>query len=451
MPLLEISSFDLPIPENVSSYLHKYGTKSWKLTLSEKRKWNNAIVVPALDEFENIKMLLASLAHNDRKYFSETLIIFVVNNIASVNEEVKLNNSVTMRFIENIINDKGAPHEVTRSGLSIGFVDASSSGNELPEKEGGVGLARKIGMDLALNILDYNSSRKKTLICLDADCTVSSNYITEIVENFNMRNISAASIYFEHPVESLQFPEAIINYEIFLRYYVLGLKYAGSPYAFHTIGSSMACDYESYIKIGGMNKRKAAEDFYFLEKLSKSVKVSNINEAAVYPSGRSSWRVPFGTGRSVIRFMNNERNEYLLYSPVSFDILKEWLKIFHNTDILKTEDYLMHAREISPELSCFLTERNFLKEWTNILKNSKSEEQINKQKALWFDGFKTLKLIHHLRDKMYPLKDMFPALDEMFQKYGIILPQRTELIPPVSVQTEYLQILRKLDGKINQL
>lgn len=449
MPLSEISNFDMPVPMGVLAYLTKYGAKSWKLTLPKNRKWNSVIVVPALNEFENIKTLLASLAQNDRKYFSETLIIFVVNNVSTVPDEVKLNNAAAVKFISDVIEGKNSPQEVFLD-LSIGLLDASSEGKELPEKDGGVGLARKIGMDLALNVLDYDSPRKKILICLDADCTVSPNYITEVIENFNSRNISAAGIYFEHPLETAPHTEAIICYEIFLRYYVLGLRYAGSPYAFHTIGSSMACDYESYIKIGGMNKRKAAEDFYFLEKLSKSVKVESIISAMVYPSGRPSWRVPFGTGRSVSRYLNNEKNEYLLYSPASFDILKEWLCVFHNQNIYDADKYVELAKEISPELGRFLIEQNFAKEWSNILKNSGSAAQISMQKSLWFDGFRTLKFIHHLRDSSHPLVDMFPALDRIFEQLGIVPPARTELIPPVPVQTKYLQILRNLD-KQNKL
>ena len=58
------------------------------------------------------------------------------------------------------------------SGLNIGFVDAASAGKELPQKDAGVGLARKIGMDLALLIFDYDPPGKKILVCLDADCTV---------------------------------------------------------------------------------------------------------------------------------------------------------------------------------------------------------------------------------------------------------------------------------------
>ncbi len=87
----------------------------------------------------------------------------------------------------------------------------------------------------------------------------------------------------------------------------------------------MICSYDSYIKTEGMNKRKAAEDFYFLEKLAKNFPITKIESATVYPSGRSSWRVPFGTGQRVTRFLAKGQNEYLLYSTESFRILKLWL------------------------------------------------------------------------------------------------------------------------------
>ena len=88
--------------------------------------------------------------------------------------------------------------------------------------------------------------------------------LTSIVDEFNKRNLSAAVVNFRHNIEEdSPTTAAIICYEIFLHYYVLGLKYANSPFAFHTIGSTMICDHESYIKVEGMNKKKAAEDFYF--------------------------------------------------------------------------------------------------------------------------------------------------------------------------------------------
>ena len=47
------------------------------------------------------------------------------------------------------------------SNLNIGCVDMSTQGNEMADKTGGVGIARKTGMDLALKILNYKSENKR--------------------------------------------------------------------------------------------------------------------------------------------------------------------------------------------------------------------------------------------------------------------------------------------------
>jgi hypothetical protein len=331
--------------------------------------------------------------------------------------------------------------------MNIDLIDAASCDYEMPQKTGGVGLARKIGMDEALKIFDYTSPVKKILICLDADCTVSPNYLAAIVEEYNTRNLSAAHVNFSHNVEEdSPSTAAIICYEIFLLYYVLGLKYADSPFAFHTIGSTMICDYESYIKIEGMNKRKAAEDFYFMEKLGKNYKIERISSATVYPSSRSSWRVPFGTGQRVGRFLSHIQNEYLLYDPISFDILKQWLQIFSSEQIKSSDEYLEPAKKIHPELANFLSKQNFEDDWAKIVKNSPTAEQIAKQKQKWFDGFRTLKLIHHLRDTAFPQIDMFKALNGMFERVGInedfFWVERD--IPNLDVQKKYLGLLREI-------
>jgi hypothetical protein len=408
----------------------------WALNEVPDNRFQNIIVIPAISEHENIKKLIKSISCCDKKYFDETLLLLVINSTDTAPEIVKQDNQQTIEYLQNQHSKE----------IKIVFVDASTGKNAMPEKEGGVGLARKIGMDIALTLFDYKSSRKKILICLDADCTVADNYITQIVDEFNNRNLSAAYVNYEHLLPENEIEKAaIICYEIFLRYYVLGLMYANSPYAFHTIGSTMMCDYESYIKIGGMNKQKAAEDFYFLEKLAKHTKVYQIKNTTVYPSSRGSWRVPFGTGQRVNRFLAKSQNEYLLYNPNSFCILKKWIELFYSNKILVGKDYSKKAEEIHPDLKEFLAINSFEKQWTKILEGSKTEIQVQKQKLLWFDGFRTLKLIHFLRDNSFPLVNMFDALDKLFKLTNVEQPfERTESNPPLSLQIEYLQLLRTL-------
>ena len=88
-------------------------------------------------------------------------------------------------------------------------------------------------------------------------------------------------------------------YEDYLHYYKKALDYAGFPDSIYTIGSAFAVRADAYVKQGGMNRRQAGEDFYFLNKLTKLGKITEINDAYVYPSARVSDRVPFGTGAAM--------------------------------------------------------------------------------------------------------------------------------------------------------
>lgn len=429
------------LPKQVEKYLDRQISSKWKLEIKEQHIFSNIIVVPALSEYENVQTLIHSLSLNSIQYVKDTLIIFIVNNLDSHPDDIKENNSKLLAYLRNYIDRQN-------TFLNIGIVDASTEGKTLPEKDGGVGLARKIGMDLALDLFNYESKNKKILICLDADCTVSENYIEIIITEFNKNNFSTGYVNFHHSLpKEIEDQKAIINYEIFLRYYVGGLQYAKSPYAIHTIGSTMICDFESYIKVGGMNKRKAAEDFYFMEKLAKVTNINRINGATVFPSSRGSWRVPFGTGQRVNRYLSQEQNEYLLYSPKSFEILKKWINIFHKEGNLLSDYYLEEAKKINIVLFNFLIEQKFEKNWNMILANSKTQLQIEKQKKMWMDGFKTLKLIHYLRDNSFPQENMFEALDYLFSKMKITKQiNRDEEIPTIEVQLKYLEALRELES-----
>ncbi|MDP2364687.1 MAG: hypothetical protein Q8M94_13070, partial [Ignavibacteria bacterium] len=315
------------IPEKFSAYLNKKAFNTWQIENDYKKYFQKVVVVPAIAESENLPVLIHSLEQNDELELLNTLLLVVVNNSISSAEEVKSNNQKTLTYLRNI-----------KSKVNISFIDASSAGKEMDDKNGGVGLARKIGMDLALMKFDYNSMNKKVMICTDADCIVDSNYLSEISREFNNNNYEAAVVNFAHDISGDdEETKAIICYEIFLRYYVLGLSFANSDYAFHTIGSSMICTPEAYVKVEGMSKRKAAEDFYFLEKLAKIYPVGAIKSTFVHPSKRGSWRVPFGTGKSVDRFLMNTKDEYLLYDPKSFVILKTWLEVFNDKSISQPE------------------------------------------------------------------------------------------------------------------
>lgn len=439
------------IPDKVKKYLDKQNPGNWILEAETYHNITTAVVIPVISEFDNIKSLLSSLIRNSKESLASTIFIFVINNFTSSSYDIKIDNKKSLNMLRSIINDKlgctdSFSQDIVSSGIRIGLIDAASEGNELSEKYGGVGLARKIGMDSALYYFDYDNCSKKIIISLDADCIVESNYLKEITNNFNLRKIFVATVNYEHIInENEETTEAIICYELFLRYYVLGLKFAGSPYAFHAIGSTMVCDYESYINVEGMNKRKAGEDFYFLEKLSKNYLIENINTTTVFPSSRKSDRVPFGTGQRVGRFLLHNQNEYLLYNPKSFNVLKDWIRILDdelNDSVMK---FMSAAKEINNDLFNFLIKQNIEHSFKKIFSNSISKKQLKLQKMRWFDGFKTLKLMHYLRDNSLPLINMFDAIDQMLCNFGIEkIPNRMNTaVPPINIQIEYLNLLRK--------
>lgn len=425
------------VPDKIKSYLNKKASNQWKIENDYDKLFKKIIVVPAIAEYKNIPALIKSLEQNNEEEFADTLLMVVVNNTTSSLPEIKDDNTATLNYLRNL-----------KSKVNISFVDASSAEKEMDDKNGGVGLARKIGMDIALTIFDYSTLQKNILVCLDADCILNKYYLSAITKEFNENNYDAAVVNFAHDISGDdEETKAIICYEIFLRYYVCGLKFANPDYAFHTIGSTMMCTPEAYVKVEGMNKRKAAEDFYFLEKLAKVYKVGKIKTTTIQPSKRSSWRVPFGTGRSVERFLKDAKNEYSLYNPQSFVVLKKWLEIFLAKDKTEYSLLIKNAQQINPHLADFLI-NNKLKEFlAATIKDNTNPNEIKKQKHFWFDAFKTLKLIHYLRDACYPNINMFDAIDTLLDMMEIennII--RNEIIPEISVQKNYLTLLRNLQS-----
>ncbi len=398
---------------------------------------DQVVVIPALAEKEAIFETLRRLSANQPPELGRTLVICVINNrdegIAGP-EDIE-NNRETMMLLRSLIHEdvhaactpadaiEQQCRQIRSSGLRLACLDAPSRGMETPEKGGGVGLARKLGLDRALSLFDYRSSARKLLFNLDADTWVEPCYLSAVRHFIKDQKCHAAVVSFSHrPEQDPVLAAAICCYEIFLRYYVLGLRFAGSPYAFHTIGSTMVCTPESYVAVRGMNRRDAAEDFYFLDKLAKWSPVARIHTTTVYPSGRPSHRVPFGTGRRMIRFLEGRQNEYLLYDPEVFRILKHWLETMAGGVRQETQVILTVAARIHPLLRSFLELNRFQEVWPRIQRNHREPDALAKQFHVWFDGFKTMKLIHYLTEKGFPQRDMFLALKDIFDMMNIHCP-----------------------------
>ncbi len=422
---------DTSIPSNIATYLRKRAEgEPWKVNEPPSRSFSGAVVIPSLAEAANLPQTLESLSHNPADLLDRFLILIIVNQRADASSAETADNIETLKRL---------PLWKQQYRLNnLFWVDAASPGMELPPKQG-VGLARKIGLDLALSLLDYRDD-DPLLICLDADTLVQPDYIPAITRHFAGTAAGGASIPYRHrPAANQAGQSAIDRYELFLRTYVLGLELAGSPYAFHTVGSAMACRASVYVASGGMNRRLAGEDFYFLQQVHKTFAVVPLGGTVVHPSPRSSHRVPFGTGRSVGDMLVDGEQRLLFYQPVVFSIVGEWLAYVAENTEADALSLLIGAGLISPVLQEFLEQAGFRDSWENLKKNSRDNTKLTTAFHGWFDAFRTMRLIHELSDTVYPRIAPEGAVAPLLERAGHVAPD---------IIGEQLELLRRLQWAV---
>ena len=174
----------------------------------------------------------------------------------------------------------------------------------------------------------------------------------------------------------------------------------------------MAVKASVYCKAGGMNKRKAGEDFYFLSKVFPYGKIIELNTAVVYPSARISTRVPFGTGRAQQNFIEKKDEVYTNYTFQSF----EDLKLFFACDFYENS---VDTNSFPDSIKQFLLEVDFENKLNEIKNNTTSKQQFKKRFFDWFDGFMLLKYVHFTRDNYYPNNELSLEVSKILNKMGV--------------------------------
>lgn len=301
---------------------------------------------------------------------------------------------------------------------------------DMPEKVAGVGLARKIGMDEAVVRFHMTGNRDGIIASLDADCVCDTNYLTALETHFMEHpETPACSIYFEHlPDQSVdgRSQEGINAYELFLRYYIHGLRYSRFPHAFHTIGSCFAVRSSAYEAQGGMNRRQAGEDFYFLHKIIPLGGFTELRRTTVFPSGRVSRRVPYGTGRVMETWLNSDQDSYLVYSAKVFHDMKAlFTSVEQFFDVVAAERMI---KQLSEPLIHFLGSQNFLDGLAEIRQHTSSLDAFEKRFFRWFNAFRTLKFVHFATERYYPKVAVEKAAASLLACQGL-LPGKDQVIP----------------------
>jgi hypothetical protein len=185
-----------------------------------------------------------------------------------------------------------------------------------------------------------------------------------------------------------------------------------------------------------MNKRKAGEDFYFLQKIFPLGNIYTINSSTVFPSPRPSNRVPFGTGKAINDFLKNEKTGYVSYNPKTFNDLRLLLEEVSKLYWEKNSGSIINDLPLS--IQEYLSKIQFLNHLSKIKKNSTSESHFLKSFYRWFNGFIVLKYVHFARDNYYVETNILDAVNWLLSE---INPHGL----PAKNKRKALMYLRELD------
>jgi glycosyltransferase involved in cell wall biosynthesis len=394
-------------------YFRRFGLFPQFITEPPSVQLGLVVVIPCFNE-PFLPRTLDSLWNCSRPS-CDTEIIVVINSPAGASQEIILQNRKTLAEI----NEWKSSHQDTA------FRCFSIHIPELPPKTAGAGLARKAGMDEAVRRFQKAGNPDGIIVSFDADAVADRNYLTEIENLLRTRpSAKGCSVYFEHPTGGNEYsPEiyhAVTSYELFLRYYRRALHYSGFPYSFHTVGSCFAIKSPVYMEQGGMNTKKAGEDFYFLHKVIPRGNFYDLNTTRVVPSPRLSARVPFGTGTAIKKMVETKRNSsfpvYQLSSYLSLiPLLREPEQLFG----MKNKEKEIFLSSLPVPLKIFLAENNFVKVTDEINCNCCSEQTFRKKFFHWFNAFRILKYLNAVHKTCYTKS---PVEEESLKLLELIKP-----------------------------
>lgn len=359
--------------------------------------YQSVLAIPLFDETHNcLDTILPEGIHN-------TLVIVIVN--AAVDSDPGAIQR-TQTFLDQFHPHSQSPLTVIHqpAGNTLLLIDCCTDGRLLPKKQG-VGLARKIGGDIALACIADQIVESPWIHCTDGDVQLPKDYFEIPILDPEV----AVAIY---PFCHRPLHEDILAYEISLRYYVMALAQAGSPYSFQSIGSLLKINASHYAMVRGFPKRQAAEDFYMLNKLAKTGKVIRLKQPQVTLSSRISRRVPFGTGAAMARLSSDPA--LLLYHPQIFVELRTWLELDQllwtefggndnaPTDITSRLQEWWQQQNLSDSLLQTLLYLKVDHALGQAFQQCRDFSRFQFFLRVWFDAFRTLKFVHYQREHYWP-------------------------------------------------
>ena len=381
----------------------------------------HVLVVPMRAEGRNFLPLLKSLEKTQRQ--DGVLLITVVNGPDDSNESIHDSNEESLSLLEDTFHISQGRSCCYRIGQSkrdqLLLIDLASEPWRMSPNQG-VGLARKTGCDLALRLVHEGIISSRWIHSTDADVQLPEDYFCAPDPFSSDSEVAGLAYPFLHEVEGPpDLHRAIRLYEVSLYYYELGLRWAGSPYAYQNIGSTLAVKAWNYAAVRGFPRKQAGEDFYLLNKVAKTGKIVRPSSQPIRIRGRRSFRVPFGTGAAMNKMVEagNGISDFKLYHPSVFEALRAVLKSLalfaKHGDLSQFHDQLSFPRThplaaIEPVVEAM----GFPGALEEAKRQSPDSEALLNRLHAWFDSFRCLRFIHQIRDETLPSIPWKRAMNE---------------------------------------
>lgn len=325
-----------------------------------------SVAIPMMAEWENVPSLVERFRQQTIREFT---LYLCVNQPEDDLESFK-DNQLTLNYLNQVTD------------LDIRVIDRSSPGLGWSGKQKGVGWARKL---LFAKILE-DSNPDELVVSLDADTHFSTSYLESLLSRFNSHpHWSALAVPYYHPLSgSVDIDRAMLRYECYMRHYLISLLEIHNPYAFTALGSAMVFPLWAYKRVGGITPLQGGEDFYLLQKFAKTGVLGLTHSECVYPQGRISHRVPFGTGPAISKGVDSMDISYPFFPQQAFDEVGE---TFHSMPTLFSCD-------IETPMSTFLREQLKCDDlWGPLRQNFKTESLFVHAAQEKVDGLRILQYL----------------------------------------------------------
>ena len=382
----------LSLPDSsLDQYLSRYAEPvAREAGLPSDSQFRAALIVPFYDEPTAAFNRLQAAARQ-----ADVLLIAVINVPDGAPDE---SHTRTRELLD---------HARTRADHAL-IIDCVSPGKALPQKQA-VGLARKIGTDLACRLWRDGYLESAWLYQTDADAVLPADYF-----DHNLESYGAGALVFahHHVADAPQLARAAELYDWHMAYYHTSLARVGSPYAFPTLGSTIAVRADAYAAVRGYPRRNAGEDFYLLNKVQKVAGVRYAPHVTVTLAARRSHRVPFGTGPAladIVELLERDPSgaSFRSYHPRAFALLGDAL-----TSLRRFAADADHT--FKPQVEEVLEALGFAR--MRALAHVKYPAEGRRQKALddWFDARRTLRFVHESR-RFWPDQPLLASLATLAQ------------------------------------